>query len=150
MGQAMGRMPKEEPFQGWGSLLPAPPQQAYLKSVVRWIQPSHSSPAEGPVCSAARRTCSLSPSLLSSGLGLVGPEVRASWVLAAPRHALQTLPQCPRGLGLVPLRPLPPKSWQLPLHALQTLPKGSSSERATCFLLDSTLSRTATRHPGSE
>lgn len=114
-GQAMGRMPKEEPSRAGESLLPAPAQQAYLKSAVRLDPALSQLPQRGQCARPPRRVCSLPPLCCPQVWGWC-PEVAASWVLAAP------------------------------LHALQTLPKGSSSERATCFLLDSTLSRTATRH----
>lgn len=145
MGTGHGQNAKGRAFQGWG-VSPPSSRPAGLSQVS--CPPGSSpltAPAEGPVCSAAPPCLLAAPSLLSSGLGLVGPEVRASWVLAAPLHALQTLPNAPRVWGWCPEAAA---SWVLaaPLHALQTLPKGSSSERATCFLLDSTLSRTATRH----
>lgn len=143
-GQAMGRMPRKS-LQGWESLLPAPAQQAYLKSAVRLDPALSQLPAEGPVCSAA-------PPCLLAAPPLCCPQVWGWWALRSVPpgswrlpYTLYKLSPMLLGSGAGALGPLPPGSWQLP-YMLQTLPKGPHRRRATCFLLDGTLSRTATRH----
>ena len=137
----MGRMSKKEPSRAGESLLPAPTQQVGLKSAV-CLDPDHTQLPQSGQCARPPRVSARCPlSAAPRGWGWC-PEVAASGVLVAP-YTLYKLSPVLLGAGAGALRSLPLGSWWLPTR-FTISPQRSSSERGTCFLLDSAPSRTLT------